>query len=311
MINVAMKIGMRDGKARFTFLDIARHTLTHSTWKSLYRLNNVLQGTFGCHQNWKLNFKSNFMKRFNITLLSKSNQTSGKQHGYFVRFISDAISNKICDINSRLKKHLGINLTIRNTDSRSEMKDKWILITSLFVGVKNVKMNFGSDVYKTNSGETNKTFDYRFLPPSSWLYHLNHNGEIEYNILEGIVFPVGSFITVNHASTYWIADTMPTNPTNNILPIVTNTFLNTEHIDMGAFEIVQADNDQKTRIHKLTKYDTKKEKDKEAEIFDKQQRIWRMMAHNFEKKVPFNIYRFLGTDYFTLSYIDSLLKCMF
>ena len=52
---------------------------------------------------------------------------------------------------------------------------------------------------------------------------------------------------VNQLVTYWIADTMPTNPTKNILPIITNTFFNTEHNDMDIFYIIQAENDQKTR----------------------------------------------------------------
>ena len=38
-------------------------------------------------------------------------------------------------------------------------------------------------------------------------------------------------------------------------------------------------------INEVLKYDTEKEKDKEAEILNKRQKIQRMVARNFDKKV--------------------------
>lgn len=285
MTNVAMKIGMRDGKARFTFIDIARHVLTRPTWESICRLNYVLRGAFEYHRNWKLNFESNFMKRFNYVYLHQFS-SQGKQHGCFVKIISDVISNKIRDVNSRLKKHLGISLTIRNSDSGSENARRMIPNNKSFFGIKkNVKIHLDSDAYKKNLSKKSNKLDYSFPAPSSLRHFLNVDGEIEYNILEGVVFPVRSLLAVNHAITSWIADTIPANTTNNILPLETNTIVNTEHIDVNKTNIVQTENDQKSRIKEVTKYDVEKEKDEEAEILEKRRKIRRMVARDFEKKV--------------------------
>jgi len=142
-----------------------------------------------------------------------------------------------------------------------------------------------SDAYKKKLSKTKKKLDYSFPAPSSLMHFLNVDGEIEYNILEGVVFPVRSLLAVNHAITSWIADTIPANTTNNILPLETNTIVNTEHIDVNASNIVQTENDQKSRIQEVTKYDTEKEKDEEAEILEKRRKIRRMVARDLEKKV--------------------------
>ena len=163
MTNVAMKIGMRDGKARFTFIDIARHVLTRPTWESICRLNYVLRGAFEYHRNWKLNFESNFLKRFNCMYLHQFS-SQGKQHGCFVKIISDVISNKIRDVNSRLKKHLGISLTIRNTDSGSENERRMNPNNKSFFGIKkNVKIHVDSDAYKKHLSKTKKKWTTVFL----------------------------------------------------------------------------------------------------------------------------------------------------
>ena len=61
--------------------------------------------------------------------------------------------------------------------------------------------------------------------------------------------------------------------------------MNTEHIDVNTTNIVQTENDQKSRIKEVTKYDVEKEKDEEAEILEKRRKIRRMVARDFEKKV--------------------------
>ena len=285
MTSIAMKIGMRDGKARFTFIDIARHTLTRPSWESLCRLNYVLRGAFEYHHNWKLHFESNFMKRFNYKYMNDF-KSQGKQHGCFVRIISDVISNKIRDVNSRLKKHLGISLTIRTTTSREDNMKRMSSNNKSFFGInKNVQIHSDSDAYKKFLGKTKKTIDYSFPPPASLNFQLNHNGEIEYNILEGVVFPVGSLLTVNQIVTYWIAD-VPTDKMNNSsLPTERITILETTTNDEDTSKNVRSENIKKTLINEVLKYNTEKEKDEEAEILNKRQKIRRMVARNFDKKV--------------------------
>ena len=173
-------------------------------------------------------------------------KSQGKQHGCFVRIISDVISNKIRDVNSRLKKHLGISLTIRTTTSREDNMKRMSSNNKSFFGInKNVQIHSDSDAYKKNLGKTKKTIDYSFPPPASLNFQLNHNGEIEYNILEGVVFPVGSLLTVNQIMTYWITD-MPADKMNDSsLPTETTTIFDTTPNDKDTFKNVPSENTHK------------------------------------------------------------------
>ena len=79
-----------------------------------------------------------------------------------------------------------------------------------FFGIKkNIKIHLYSDAYKNLCNNTNNTINFEFPPPSNLLMHLNKNGEIEYSILEGIVFPIGSLSTVWQTLICWISD-LPT-----------------------------------------------------------------------------------------------------
>ena len=70
MTSIAIKIGMRNGKARFTFIDIARHVLDRPSWESFCRLNFVLRGAYEQHHNWKINFETTFMKKLNYRYIN-------------------------------------------------------------------------------------------------------------------------------------------------------------------------------------------------------------------------------------------------
>ena len=56
--------------------------------------------------------------------------------------------------------------------------------------MKNMKIHLKLDESKKLSNEKRKKINYNFRPPSNLLHHLNKNREIEYNILDGIVFPI-------------------------------------------------------------------------------------------------------------------------
>jgi len=206
MTSIAIKIGMRDGKARFTFIDIARHVLERPSWESFCRLNFVLRGAYEQHYNWKINFETTFMKKLNYKYLNDF-RSEGKQHGCFVRILSDVFSNKIRDVNSRLKKHLGVSLTIRTQEHKDSVQRRMNPNNKAFFGItKNIKIHSNSDAYQRICNDTKITINYDFPPPPDLLMHLNKNGEIEYNILEGIVFPIGSLISVRQTLTCWISD---------------------------------------------------------------------------------------------------------
>ena len=197
MTSIAMKIGMRNGKARYTFIDIARHTLNRPSWESLCHLNYVLRGACEQHHNWKINFETTFMNKLNYKYL-KNFRSEGKQHRCFVMILSDVMSNKLRDVNSHLKKHLGVSLTIHTKEHQDDEKRRMNTNNKSFFGTrKNIKIHYNSDAYQKLSNKPNKTINYDFPPPSNLLLHLNKNGEIKYNILEGIVFPIGSLYVSN------------------------------------------------------------------------------------------------------------------
>ena len=65
MLHVTMKVGICNGKATSTCINIVRYTMTQPTWEYLHQLNYALQGVYEQHHNWKLNFELNFMKKLN------------------------------------------------------------------------------------------------------------------------------------------------------------------------------------------------------------------------------------------------------
>ena len=309
MTNIAMKIGMRDGKARYTFIDIARHTLNQPTWESICRLNFVLRGAFEHHHNWKIKFEGNFMKKLKFQYINGF-KSQGKQHGCFVRIIADVISNKIRDVNARLKKHLGISLTIRNFNSRVENSKRMIPNNKSFFGIKkNVKIHLDSDAYKKHSSKTINKIDYTFPPPTSLFHHVNHNGEIEYSILEGIIFPPKSLFMVNQAIMYWIAD-MPTNQVTEI-PRISNSIISNQFDGTDTDATIQGDKIPKLVQKEVIKYNVEKQKDEESEILAKRQQIRRMVGKNIEKMVKFNL-SFLW-EYFNIRFmlISNETLCLF
>ena len=132
----------------------------------------MLRGAYEQHHNWKINFETTFLNNLNYNYL-KNLCSEGKQHGRFVRILSDVMSKKIRDVNSRLKKHFGVSLTIHTKEQQDDEKRHMNTNNKSFFGTrKNIKIHYNLDAYQKLSKEPNMTINYDFLPPSNLLLHL-------------------------------------------------------------------------------------------------------------------------------------------
>ena len=194
MVTVAIEIGMRDGKSKYSYGDIAKHVIGNPNYCTVCRLAFLMRGMFERHHRLKIKLEEKFMRilGFKYTNNFKSNE---KSFGCFSNIISEVITNKHRDINSRLKRVHKFRIVQRSKihfqtiPGRLRSDNK-----SFFSLLKNVQYE----------DENEKTIDEKI--PEKLRYVSGTNNEVHFDILEGIVFPPGSLSKIFFIIGKWIGD---------------------------------------------------------------------------------------------------------
>ena len=104
MVDVALELGIRDGKAKYAYIDIVKHILTSPSYSTICQLSYLMRGVFDCHPNLKIKLERHFMKMIRY-VYTDGFKSQGKHFGCFSQLISEVITQTHRDINSRLLKN--------------------------------------------------------------------------------------------------------------------------------------------------------------------------------------------------------------
>ena len=113
MITVALELGMRDGRPKFCYRDIAKHVMDNPNYYTICRMSYIMRGMFERHHRWKIKIEEKLMKQLGFSYCNGF-KSSGKNYGCFCNLISEVITNKHRDINTRIKLKHGFRIVQRS-----------------------------------------------------------------------------------------------------------------------------------------------------------------------------------------------------
>ena len=193
MVDIAAVIGMREGKASLSFIDVPKHVLKNPTYSTICRLTYLMRGVFDSHTNVKLKLEKGFMNRCNF-VYSDNFESDPRNHGCFAKILSDVFTQKHRDINTRLQNKHGFKCVQRSIEHKKLTNDSRMLRDnkSYFGIIKNVQYN------KKDENENSVGIE-RLIKttPEEVNYQPNSLGELNFSLLEGIVIPRGSLFIAN------------------------------------------------------------------------------------------------------------------
>ena len=194
MVNAALIIGMRDGKSKYMYKDITEHVLEGPNFFTVCRMSYLMRGMFEKHHQWKLKLELKYMEMFKFKYQHEFKSTE-KNFGCFSNIISEVITNKHRDINSRMMKRHQFRIVQRSTTHKNTVKGRLRQDNKSFFSIlKNVQY-INKDVEEIDD-----------TMPEQLKFKKNKHNEVHYDILEDIVFEKGSLTNVYYLVGEWIGD---------------------------------------------------------------------------------------------------------
>ena len=140
MVDIALAISMREGKISSPYLDIPKHVPNNPTYSSICRLSYLMRGVLDSHVNLKLKLEEIFMKKYNF-VYGKGFKSDSRNHGCFAKILSEIITQKQQDMNTRLMKELKFKCVQRSVDHKKLSNDSRMTKEnkSFFGIIKNVQ----------------------------------------------------------------------------------------------------------------------------------------------------------------------------
>ena len=195
MVDIALELGMRDGKAKYAYIDIVKHVLVNPSYSTICRLSYLMRGVFDCCPNWKIKLETQFMKIMGY-VYTDGFKSQGKDFGCFSQLISEVFTQKHRDINARLLKKLKFKCVQRSLQHKNLNRNQLPIDNKSFFGImKNVQFVNEDDAAKIN-----------LTIPDNVKNSNNSSGEIHYSLLEGIIFPHGAIGKANVIVGRWVGD---------------------------------------------------------------------------------------------------------
>ena len=194
MVAVALSIGMRDGRSKYTYKDIGKHVLKNPDYYTICRTAYLMRGMFERHHFWKVKVEQKMMKEMNYKY-TNGFVSSQKNYGCFSNLISEVVTNKHRDLNTRFKNKHGFRIVQRSKKHNETVGGRLRPDNkSFFSLLKNVQYD------ENYTGSVNETI------PQQLNFQKNKDDEVHFDILENIVFPVGSMSKVFFIVGKWIGD---------------------------------------------------------------------------------------------------------
>ena len=194
MVSVALEIGMRDGRSKFIYKDIAKHVLQNPNYFTICRTAYIMRGMFERHFRWKIKLEEKIMNKLGFKY-KNGFVSREKNFGCFCNLISEIVTNKHRDMNTRFKKKHGFRIVQRSKEHANKVEGRLRPDNKNFFGLmKNVQV----DRNYSNS------IDYSI--PKKLKFQKNENNEVHFDILENIVFPPRSISKVFFILGQWVDD---------------------------------------------------------------------------------------------------------